>query len=81
MAEISFTEAEIDEVITELRNAILAVSKRQTYSIDTGMGKQSVTYASIGSLERSLATWEWRKQQLRNSDSPFVSISGRIVDL
>lgn len=76
MAESTFTEAEILEIISDHKTAIQTVLKRQSYSLDTGMGKQSVTYASLGSIEKSLGEWEWRLQQLRASGNAFVSISG-----
>ena len=56
----TFTRAEILEVIAELKAAIRAVTLGQTYSIDTGQGRQSVTRASLSGLEKSLGFWEMR---------------------
>jgi hypothetical protein len=61
----AFTEAEIQAKITAYSNAIDAVMLGQTYSIDTGQGRQSVTRASLGMLERGLAMWERRLRRIQ----------------
>lgn len=55
-----FTRAQITAKLDAISAAIDAVMLGQTYSIDTGQGRQSVTRASLPALEKSLAYWEMR---------------------
>ena len=47
-------------MISKLKTAIEAVTLGQTYSMDTGQGRVSMTRASLPGLERSLSYWEMR---------------------
>ena len=69
----SFTATEINAVIAKLKAAIEAVTLGQTYSIDTGQGRQSVTRASLMQLEKSLGYWEMRLAEA-NGDSGESSL-------
>lgn len=71
-----FTEQEILDLIAETKTAISAVLLRQSYTIDTGMGKQTVTYASLPQLRSFLGELQFSLEQVQNGESPFVSISG-----
>ncbi len=69
----AFTREEIVAKITAISSAIDAVMLGQTYSIDTGQGRQSVTRASLGQLEKSLSLWERRLAAI-DGESGIVSI-------
>ena len=60
----AFTRAEVNQFISEYKTAIRAVLSGQTYSMDTGQGRISVTRASLGQLERGLQYWVQEKERL-----------------
>ena len=47
-----YTAAELSAKITAIETAITAVLSGQTYSMDTGQGRISMTRASLGELRR-----------------------------
>lgn len=63
------TNAEIQTHLDEVDAAILAVLQNQTYSIDTGHGRQSVTRASLKQLRAYRAELERR---LSRANNPYV---------
>jgi hypothetical protein len=71
----AFTETEIDEMISTYKDAIKAVASGQSYSMDTGQGRISVTRASLPALRRELDYWINEKRQLGTSD--IVSLEAR----
>lgn len=63
------TAAEIQTKIDAVDDAIDAVLLGQTYSLDTGHGRQSVTRASLGQLRQYRAELERR---LSRASDPYV---------
>lgn len=63
------TVEQIRQRIDDVDNAISAVLLGQTYSLDTGHGRQSVTRASIGQLRQYRAELE---RMLSRAHSPYV---------
>jgi len=64
----AFTESEIDQFISDYKAAIRAAISGQSYSMDTGQGRISVTRASLPALQRGLDYWVNEKRQLGTSD-------------
>jgi len=70
----AFTETEVDQYITDYKAAIRAVLAGQSYSMDTGQGRISVTRASLPQLERGLAYWANEKEKLNGNRPDVVSL-------
>lgn len=52
-----FSSADVETKITNISNAIDSALESQTYSLDTGQGRQSKTNPSLDALKRQLEWW------------------------
>ena len=56
----------VETQITELNKALIQVASGQTYSLDTGQSRVSVTQANIGELHRVIAALWSERRMLRS---------------
>ncbi len=59
-----FTKAQIESKITAISAAIDAVMIGQSYSLDTGQGRQTVTRANLSTLQKQLDYWLAKHDEL-----------------
>jgi hypothetical protein len=69
-----FTVSQIEAKIALYSAAIDALATAQSYSIDTGQSKQTVTRADITSLHKELDRWLAMYAEETDSDAQFVSM-------
>lgn len=69
----AFTKTEVNQFISEYKTAIRAVLVGQTYSLDTGGERMSVTRASLPMLERGLQYWVNELERI-DGDTDVVSL-------
>jgi hypothetical protein len=69
-----FTRDQIVQKINSISAAIDAVMDGQTYSIDTGQGRMSVTKASLSGLREQLDYWDNKLDELDSPGSGIVSV-------
>lgn len=68
-----FTREQIQTKITNILEAMDAVMEGQSYSLDSGQGKVTVTRASLGILQAQLEYWRNELVQLESPESGIVS--------
>lgn len=69
-----FTRAEIESKIKKTSDAIDAVMTGQSYSLDTGQGRMSVTRASLPMLQKHLDYWLNELRQTEDSDIKSIEV-------
>lgn len=77
MADATWIQARIDSTkaaIVAYEAALLALSTgAQSYTLDTGQSRQTVTKASVGEMERVLGRLE---QRLRDYENELAAVAG-----
>lgn len=65
----TFTAAEIDEQIADIKARLKEAREAASFSLDTGQSKESVTRQSISDLLKDLQYWQKEKELLSPAGS------------
>ena len=69
-----FTKAQVEQKIQKIIDALDAVMAGQSYTMDSGQGRVTVTRANLTELQKQLDYWLDKYEELDDDSGSIVSV-------